>query len=31
MDAVCIALGVALWLLLVAMARGCSSLGGPAQ
>ena len=31
MDAVYIALALALWLLLAAMARGCSKLGGPAQ
>ena len=31
MDAVCIALGVLFWLLVAGMARGCSSLGGPAQ
>lgn len=31
MDAVYIALAIALWLLMVAMAKGCSTLGGPEE
>ena len=31
MDLVYIALVVAFWLLLVGMAKGCATLGGPAK
>jgi hypothetical protein len=31
MDLVYLALGVAFWLLLVAIAKGCAALGGPAK
>ena len=30
MDVVCLALVVALWLLMVGMAKGCARLGGAA-